>query len=261
MKSSWKLHLPFALCLMFAACGGDPEPQLPVPSGGNTQQAPGSSSQALSCMPNTSRPCPCTYGGMGTQLCLATGAGYGPCDGCPPPPQTDATTGTGGLSDASQSPSPEAGGPGNTSTSGSDAGAMEPTQLPSGEGTSCGVGLPTLCALDSEKCCVRSLMTDTCIGASETCECSVSGCETLEAHCDGPEDCAEGQVCCGTLGGGPFGGSSYTEFRCADSCDYQGSQRIACHQGETECPGSNVCSNSQILTNLQVCIDPATIAQ
>jgi hypothetical protein len=99
-------------------------------------------------------------------------------------------------------------------------------------------------------------MTDTCIGVSEACDCPLAGCSVMTAVCDGPEDCPEGQQCCGTLSG-----SSYSAFACAASCDYRGTQRIACHQGEETCPAGNVCANSQLLTNLQVCIDPATIEQ
>jgi hypothetical protein len=79
----------------------------------------------------------------------------------------------------------------------------------------------------------------------------------MEAFCDGPEDCADGEVCCGTL----VGGSRYDRFVCAASCDYAGTQRIACHQDAPACPGNNECANSQLLTNVQVCIDPATIRQ
>ena len=231
--------------------------------------------QALRCAALESRVCPCTHGGMGTQQCVADGSSYGPCVGCPPAPiqsspdasAADAAPGfMGAPVDASMMSADASTAPSDGSTQSSDASTVEstsdagdsddPAQLPVGEGVSCGVGLPTQCALGTERCCVRSLMTDTCIGSSESCECPVRGCETLEAHCDGPEDCGEGQVCCGTLSG-----SSYSEFRCADSCNYQGTQRIACHQDLTECPGGQVCANSQLLTNLQVCIDPASIAQ
>jgi hypothetical protein len=36
---------------------------------------------------------------------------------------------------------------------------------------------------------------------------------------------------------------------------------VACHEGETTCPNGLICANSQLLTNVQICIDPATIEQ
>ena len=52
-----------------------------------------------------------------------------------------------------------------------------------------------------------------------------------------------------------------SEFTCATACDHSGSQRIACHIGEDTCPAQTICANSQLLANVQVCIDPATIEQ
>jgi hypothetical protein len=133
-------------------------------------------------------------------------------------------------------------------------------------GTHCGVGLPVTCALGTEKCCVRSLATDSCIDVDAPCTCDVSGCTTLETHCDGPEDCDDGQVCCGTLqdSSSPefsFQANHYIGFSCRADCDYYGTQRAACHQADPQCPAGTICANSQLLTNLQVCIDPATIEQ
>lgn len=130
------------------------------------------------------------------------------------------------------------------------------------EGVSCGVGLPVLCELGREQCCIRSLSTDSCIDAGAACTCQEPGCEVTSARCDGPEDCPSGQVCCGEI----VGGSSYSNFACATSCADTGfltARRVACHMDEADdqCPAGTVCSNSQFLTNLQVCIDPSTISQ
>ena len=125
-------------------------------------------------------------------------------------------------------------------------------------GTSCGVGLPSLCAQGSEKCCTRSLEADTCIATDAECTCALQGCTVMEAFCDGPEDCADGEVCCGTLA---QSGAGYDSFVCATQCMSTGNQRVACHADETECPAGDICANSQLLTNVQVCIDPATIEQ
>lgn len=131
-------------------------------------------------------------------------------------------------------------------------------------GTQCGVGLPVTCALGTEKCCIRSLATDSCIDVDAPCTCNVSGCATLETHCDGPEDCDNGRVCCGTLqdpSSTEFSlqANHYREFSCQASCDYNSTQRIACHPLDPECPTGTLCENSQLLTNLRICIDPATI--
>ena len=134
-------------------------------------------------------------------------------------------------------------------------------------GTSCGVGLPVLCDLQSEKCCIRSLATDSCIASEDSCSCDLPGCTTTVARCDGPEDCADGQVCCGTLSNSGFlGGSAgaYDSFECTTQCDSVGSnsrQREACHEDEDTCPSGTICANSQILTNVQICIEPSTISQ
>jgi len=231
----------------------------------------------LSCVANAPRACPCVGQGMGTQLCNATGNGYGACTGCPPPPPplvAGAGSGTAGStpgnagssgSNAGSSGSggarPAGSGAGGNSApdGGTDAGDGEPTpQVGAVRGVSCGVGLPTLCEIGKEKCCVRSLETDTCIAESAMCECKLQNCTVMQTHCDGPEDCAMGQVCCGTLA---QNGSGYDDFACAVQCQATGQQRVACHEGETMCPNGLTCANSQLLTNVQICIDPATIEQ
>jgi hypothetical protein len=163
-----------------------------------------------------------------------------------------------GSNAAALDAAPEGGSP-DADAASSDAGADATGVAPpsSAAGTSCGVGLPALCALQTHKCCARSLRTDTCIEAAASCTCDLPDCSVMEAFCDGPEDCEQGQVCCGTL----VGGSRYERFACAASCDFGGTQRIACHEDQAECPAGTECANSQLLTNVQVCIDPATIRQ
>ena len=251
-----------------AACAGD-EPSRSQ----NPNPTPGVQTNALSCVANVPRVCPCVGQGMGMQLCNATGNGYGACTGCPPaaapagsggtPSSTPAggggaSAGSGGSAGSSQMPpvsgmsGPDSGMP--------DAGGSEPTPaLGAVRGVSCGVGLPTLCEIGKQKCCVRSLKTDTCIEESATCDCGgLMGCTVMQTHCDGPEDCESGQVCCGTLA---QNGAGYDDFECAAQCQATGQQRVACHEGETMCPNGLTCANSQLLTNVQICIDPATIEQ
>jgi len=212
---------------------------------------------------------------MGMQLCNATGNGYGACTGCPPPPPPPPVlAGAGGLSGAPKAGSgssagssgsagarPAGSGAGGNGApdGGTDAGDTEPTPgIGAVRGVSCGVGLPTLCEIGKEKCCVRSLETDTCIAESAMCDCELQNCTVMETHCDGPEDCETGQVCCGTLA---QNGGGYDDFVCAAQCQATGQQRVACHEGETMCPSGLTCANSQLLTNVQICIDPATIEQ
>jgi hypothetical protein len=254
-----------AVLLMLAACAGD-EPTRSQ----NPNPTPGVQTNALSCVANAPRACPCVGQGMGMQLCNATGNGYGACTGCPPPAGVSgaggtapaAAAGAGGAapgSGGSAALPPDAGAM-NMPDGGRDAGDGEPTpSIGAVRGVSCGVGLPTLCEIGKQKCCVRSLKTDTCIDESAMCDCGgLMGCTVMQTHCDGPEDCAMGQVCCGTLAQNSGG---YTAFECAAQCQATGQQRVACHEGETMCPSGLTCANSQLLTNVQICIDPASIEQ
>lgn len=255
---------PFTLplALLIAACSAD----------GGGGGGGGSSPQAaalMMCVPGMPRACPCagTLTSTGMQTCDASGRSYGPCTGCPPqagtPSQVPPAAGTAGQPSAGASGGPapasdDAGAAGGGGAATGDAG--EPTLDQGGAvpGTSCGVGLPALCADDTEKCCVRSLDTDVCIAADAACACELEGCTVMEAYCDGPEDCAAGEVCCGTLASNSAG---YVSFECATQCMSSGNQRVACHVNATECPAGDICANSQLLTNVQVCIDPATIMQ
>lgn len=243
--------LAFAWLVASCSDSGDEGGAAGVGTGG----VAGMMATSTPCTPNAVVVCPCVGGGMGTQTCNADGMSYAACMGCPP-------AGAGGTA-APMMPTPDGGAlttPDATVDAASNPGTGDGAVVGgvAEVGVSCGVGLPVLCEAGKELCCVRSLATDTCVAAGG-CTCDVQGCDTLEVNCDGPEDCAAGEICCGTLGGG--GGGAYTSFACAASCDYMGSQRQACHVGIDECPGNNVCANSQLLTNVQVCIDPMTIEQ
>jgi len=240
-----------------------------------------SNAQPLTCMPNEQRACPCVSASalpaMGMQTCNLLGNAFSACMGCPAQnvsPMAGAGGGIGGASGAAGAAGTIAGTSGGTSAAGTSGGVggsdpdggmptagdgSEP--LPAGDvapGASCGVGLVSQCAQDTEKCCVRSLETDTCIPEAEACTCSLPNCEVMEVRCDGPEDCASGEVCCGTLS---QSGAGYDDFVCATACQGTGNQRVACHEQDPKCEGGDICANSQLLTNVQVCIDPATIQQ
>jgi len=270
--STWFGACAIACALSLAGCGGEDD------SGGT-----GSNAQPLTCTPNVQQPCPCVSAVgapvMGTQTCNAMGTGFSACMGCPAHNvSTGGSSGVGGMSGGASGAAGIAGamagsgGGGAGSGGSSGSGGSEPSDggmtnadasepKPAGDvapGASCGVGLVTQCEQDTEKCCVRSLETDTCIAADAECTCSLQNCDTLEVHCDGPEDCADGQVCCGTLS---QSGAGYDSFQCAASCQSTGNQRVACHEQDSKCTGGDICANSQLLTNVQVCIDPATIQQ
>jgi hypothetical protein len=129
-----------------------------------------------------------------------------------------------------------------------------PAPLPAARGIACGIGLPAMCDVASEKCCKRSLALDTCIPVAMACECEADDCETLEARCDGPEDCAQGQLCCA----GGTGRDAYTDFSCAASCS--SASRQACH-ADGDCPAQLTCAISQILVSVSVCTDPRSLEQ
>jgi len=181
------------------------------------------------CAPGTTHSCPCFGGGTGTQICDDTGGRYGACIGC------------------------EEGGAG---ANGSAGGSSD--QLGTVPGVACGVAYPVLCAPGRETCCVRSLSVDSCIDSTHTCGCGTLDCRATAVRCDGPEDCADGESCCGsTVDSNDANG--YTGFACAAEC--ASDQRVACHAGQTACPIGLICANSQFLTNMQVCVDPASLAQ
>lgn len=244
------------------------------------------------CPPGQQRACACLGGtALGIQACLPSGEGFGPCEGCPSLDSGTAQTGgepvaSGGepmvggglLSDTGGLPASG----GTTASGGENAAATGGTSATGGgeqsggvmtetggslldiapaegaPGVACGVALPVLCASDAEKCCLRSLRTDSCIAASESCTCDLAGCTTTEAYCDGPEDCPDSQVCCGTAGA-----TGYVAFRCKDTCSDPRVERVACHIGAADdmCPSGLICANSQLVSTIQICIDPATIQQ
>ncbi|MGD8862376.1 MAG: hypothetical protein PVI30_20360 [Myxococcales bacterium] len=259
-----------AIALGLSACGGDDGG--PAGGGGAGASDPAFTQASLPCAPGTMASCACLGGGTGIQSCLPGGQGYGTCTGCPPGPAAGDSSAAGRAAPAAELDAGagdatvmtmDAGSAADDGDTPADAGADGAVErlgiAPRGTapGISCGVGLPVLCELQTQKCCARSLRTDSCIGAADSCECDLPDCTVMEAHCDGPEDCPDGQVCCGTLAGS----TGYSRFECASSCDYDGTQRIACHQDDPQCPAGRSCENSQLLTNLQVCIDPATIQQ
>ena len=250
-------------------------------------------SGGLRCEPEEVIECPCPGGGRGRQRCDDSGMNYGVCRGCSAVVPSVASSET--VSNAGPASGSEpTGDPGLASSAAAVmgegvAGAINPMAsievagieadaddgmadvlqtealglAPAGAspGVSCGVGLPLLCASSEEKCCIRSLRTDTCIDINEACECDLPECTTTTAACDGPEDCVNGQKCCGTTrAGGLPGAGTYENFSCSADCSGR-TRWEACHEGEGTCPSGLICANSQLLTNLQICISADSIQQ
>ena len=94
----------------------------------------------------------------------------------------------------------------------------------------------------------------------------------VAAECDGPEDCAAGEVCCGTLTAGVA--VAYDSMRCQPACSDVDGGIVMCHEN-TDCPGyipadaaaagdagpGDVCRRSFVLPEyLTVCNPPSPFA-
>jgi hypothetical protein len=214
--------IQFAICIAV---------QLGCAQGGSIND----SNVELPCKPFETRECPCIDGSSGTQTCSRSGLSFGSCRGC------EVRSADGGVSFATLD----------------DGSALDSRNAQ--PGIVCGVGLPLLCQPQSEKCCTRSLSVDTCIADDAQCACDLPDCDVVEIRCDGPEDCAEGQVCCGTLVIEDSGGAHYSGFSCAAQCTAQ--QNLACHEHGQVCPSGLLCADSQLIPNVQICVDPASLQQ
>ncbi len=85
-------------------------------------------------------------------------------------------------------------------------------------------------------------VTATCLAAGAPC-----GFPFTAAHCDGPEDCANGDVCCGTaqtLVIVPF----YTSFDCVPAAACGSGRAIACHPQANTCPNGGRCLGTPTLS-------------
>jgi hypothetical protein len=156
---------------------------------------------------------------------------------------TGGAAGNGGIAGASGSGGIVGDG-GSSSTGGSfgDGGAGgEVGTYSSAAAADCN-GTPCATA-DGSACCVivsnnNGVRTvyGTCTPAGGTCTVPFS----VKAHCDGPEDCARGAVCCGTLGSVP---GLYTDLACVSAGDCTGAgKQVMCHPGHASTCTSNVCN-------------------
>lgn len=170
------------------------------------------------CDPGEEVACACPGGGIGKQLCGPDRAFFACiCDG-----RWDAGVEEDGS--APEAGRPLGGGP------------------PSGD-IACGILNPDRCDTTAgERCCILAPGIDHCIGPDESCECTGPDCLATIAECDGPEDCDDGQVCCGS-----FDGSGYSRISCRSSCDGE-NERELCHPEGPACSdASAVCERSPSL--------------
>lgn len=129
--------------------------------------------------------------------------------GTPSTEDTGVPTGT----DSSIPPDPTDSGPPTTS----DAGPA---------GVTCG----TATCVDPQICCVAFA------GGMATMTCSApADCMGVAASCDGPEDCASGEACCGMFGG-PGGGGGTTSCVAEAMC----TRGRLCH-ADADCTGMDTC--------------------
>jgi hypothetical protein len=135
------------------------------------------------------------------------------------------------------------GGSGGSSTGGSGGSGTGGSGGSVGAGqATCGITNPDICALASEKCCVLDPGFDYCGPAAQPCQCDSGACTLLEVLCDGPEDCASGQMCCGF-----YDGTQYTRTECRSSCVMQNGEFEMCHQGAQCATPGTTCSTSPSL--------------
>jgi hypothetical protein len=102
-----------------------------------------------------------------------------------------------------------------------------------------------LCAfLADDYCCKTSSAPPYCANDSvgNGCECSGPLCQTVDIHCDGPEDCPSGEICCADTG---FLGGGYDVVECRQNCQQPpitgGPQWEVCHPGGQPCANGNAC--------------------
>jgi hypothetical protein len=132
-----------------------------------------------------------------------------------------------------------AGSAGSTSSGGSAGSSGSGGGSPTG-GVQCG---SVICDLSQHQCCAFYNQPYKCVKTAAEC---LYGVDVL---CDGPEDCASGQVCCGQM----FvqgQNKSYEEFSCAASCD-AADQRVICGSSGS-CP-SGTCGPSDLLPKYNDC--------
>ncbi len=72
-------------------------------------------------------------------------------------------------------------------------------------------------------------------------------CNGVVVSCDGPEDCGDAEVCCGTM----VGAGSYTEIKCSTTCT-DTNKTVVCHTPQ-DCPPGKDCTASAVLPGYSMC--------
>lgn len=141
-----------------------------------------------------------------------------------------------------------AGGAGVTTTTGTGATTATGATTGTGTGATTGAGGSPpgatvvcgamSCALPGDYCCENYNEPAECLAAGATC---VYG---VPLHCDGPEDCDQGEVCCAdVLKLGQM--ESFTLVQCATTCSGM-DHRVVCGASGV-CPQGDTCTTSDVL--------------
>ena len=83
----------------------------------------------------------------------------------------------------------------------------------------------------------------------------------VEIECDGPEDCAPGDVCCGEYDivstGDGNGVARYTQLSCKSSCgSIQDEEAVICGNSNAGCRPGEFCRDSTVLEGYRICVQP-----
>lgn len=136
-------------------------------------------------------------------------------------------------------------------------GVIDPGPPPTGQILDCRGTGP--CRIDDGDACCIGATTDSSgnvVSISENCIPPNASCNYpfSLAHCDGPEDCRQSDVCCGTLK--PFGNVQlFGDVSCqpASQCPANG-KYVVCRPGITQCPVGTTCGTFPTLpSDITVC--------
>ncbi|MCA9594005.1 MAG: hypothetical protein KC776_11860, partial [Myxococcales bacterium] len=109
------------------------------------------------------------------------------------------------------------------------------------------------CNLSGNFCCVYLSSTSF---PQPVCQSTFAPCTPgTDVKCDGPEDCGNGQVCCGQLVNAPGLGTQYSELACRaeNDCTFQQNRRIICGGSPASCPNNWSCVPSSVLKQYNYC--------
>jgi len=169
------------------------------------------------------------------------GAATGGAAGTTPTGGTGGTTPTGGTGGTTPT-----GGTGGTLPTGGTGGTT-PTGGTGGGGTATGFvtcEATNDCDVTINFCCVSA-------SGSNPYSCKADGTQCnngTDVHCDGPEDCPTGQVCCGHYGNGYVLSCVPT-----NNCGPGGGNLLVCGSTPSVCPGTTSCKPGTILTKYNFC--------